>query len=45
MVEFALLGTIGLEKSQIRLYHKSIGYGEGVAAGDCTLGILVVSFE
>ena len=37
--------TIGLERLQIWLDHRSVGCGEGVAAGSCTLGTLVVSFE
>ena len=45
MVEFSLWDTIGLEQSRIRLDCRSVGCGEGLAAGGFTFGNLVVSFE
>ena len=45
MVVFALWETIGLETLQIRVDIRSVCCGEIVAAGGCTLGNLVVSFE
>ena len=45
MVAFVLCETIGLERFRIRVDLRSVGCGEDVAAGGCTLGTLVVSFE
>ena len=44
MVAFALWETIGLERLRMCVYCKSVGCCEGVAAGGCTLGTLVVSY-
>ena len=45
MVTFALWETIGLEKLRIRVDCRSVGCGEGVVAGVCNLGTIVVSLE
>ena len=45
MIAFALWETIGLERLWIRVDRRIVGCGEGVAAGGCTLGTLVVSSE
>ena len=44
MVAFAFWDTISLEWLKIRVDIRSVGCGEGVAAGGCNLGTLVVSF-